>query len=96
MQTRLQSLIETCTNVGSGYFVGLLTQLVVFPLYGLEVTLSANLQIGVWFTLVMVAKSYAVRRGFNWWHHYAPARIGGDRTYRASPPREGADGGVSR
>lgn len=71
MQTRLQSAIESLSQVTTGYLVGLLTQFVVFPLYGLEVTLAANLQIGAWFTLVMVAKSYAVRRGFNWWHHVA-------------------------
>jgi len=73
MQTRLQSLIETCINVGSGYFVGLLAQFAVFPLYGLQVSLSTNLQIGVWFTAIMIAKSYIIRRGFNWWHHRVPS-----------------------
>lgn len=68
MQTRLQSLIESCVNVAIGYGVALLGQFAVFPLYGLEVNLSTNLQIGLWFTGISIARSYAVRRGFNWWH----------------------------
>ncbi len=68
MQTRLQSLIESFVNVAIGYGVALLGQLAVFPLYGLEVNLATNLQIGLWFTGISIARSYAVRRGFNWWH----------------------------
>lgn len=65
MQTRSQSAIESVANVAIGIAVALLTQLIVFPLYGLEVQLSDNLQISGWFTLVSLLRSYCVRRFFN-------------------------------
>lgn len=68
MQTRLQSLIEAWVNVIIGYFVALIAQLIVFPLYDLEVSFSQNLQIGLIFTVVSIARSYLLRRLFNRLH----------------------------
>ena len=64
MQSRRMSLIEALSNVVIGYGVAVLTQIAVFPLFGLQVSLSDNLLIGALFTLVSVARSYAVRRMF--------------------------------
>ncbi|MFN3727509.1 MAG: hypothetical protein ACK4SZ_14535 [Allosphingosinicella sp.] len=58
------SLIEALSNVAIGYGVAVLTQIAVFPLFDLQVSLSDNLLIGALFTLVSVARSYAVRRMF--------------------------------
>jgi len=58
------SLLESLTNVAIGYGVAVATQIAVFPLFGLEVSLSDNLAIGGLFTLVSIARSYAVRRLF--------------------------------
>ena len=63
-QSRRMSLIEALSNVAIGYGVAVLTQIAVFPLFGLHVSLSDNLLIGTLFTLVSVARSYAVRRIF--------------------------------
>ncbi len=63
-QSRRMSLIEASSNVAIGYGVAVLTQIAVFPLFGLHVSLSDNLLIGTLFTLVSVARSYAVRRIF--------------------------------
>lgn len=68
MQTRKQSLIESCVNVFIGYLVALVAQMTVFPLMGIEVSIEQNLTIGLIFTAVSLARSYAVRRAFNWWH----------------------------
>lgn len=68
MQSRVQSFIESCVNVAIGYAVALAGQFAVFPLYGMEVSLSVNLQIGAWFTVISIARSYCVRRAFNYWH----------------------------
>lgn len=65
MQTRLESLIEAAMNIAIGYVVALLSQLAIFPMFGIDVPLSANLLIGAWFTLVSLIRSYAVRRWFN-------------------------------
>jgi hypothetical protein len=74
MQTRLQSLLEAWTNVIIGYFVALAAQIIVFPLYDIEVTISQNLQIGLIFTAVSIARSYLVRRLFNRLHRIDPEK----------------------
>ena len=63
-QSRLMSLVESLANVLVGYCVAVLTQLVVFPLFGLVVTVTENMMIGLIFTAVSIIRSYALRRGF--------------------------------
>jgi hypothetical protein len=63
-QSHRMSLVEAITNVLLGFGVALLTQIIVFPLFGLEVTLGENLAIGGLFTLASIARSYALRRVF--------------------------------
>lgn len=67
-QTRLMSFVESTVNIGIGYFVALATQITVFPLFGIHVSLIDNLMIGAVFTVVAIVRSYCVRRLFNWWH----------------------------
>ena len=63
-QTRLMSLVEAAANVVVGYGVAVLTQLVVFPWFGLPARITDALAIGGIFTLVSLARSYALRRLF--------------------------------
>jgi hypothetical protein len=63
-QSRLMSLAESLANVLVGYGVAVATQILVFPLFGLAVTVSENLLIGLIFTAVSIVRSYALRRGF--------------------------------
>ncbi len=63
-QSRLMSLVESLTNVLVGYGVAVVTQMLVFPLFGLAVTVTENLLIGLVFTAVSIVHSYALRRGF--------------------------------
>ena len=65
MQTRTHSLIESLTNVMIGYLVAVASQLIVFPWFDIFIPLADNLIIGCWFTLISLARSYAVRRWFN-------------------------------
>ena len=65
MQTKTQSLIESVVNILIGYLVALASQLVVFPLFGINIPLTDNLLIGLWFTAVSIVRGYAVRRYFN-------------------------------
>ena len=62
-QSRLMSLVESLANVLVGFGVAVLTQVVVFPLFGLAVTVTENLLIGLIFTAVSIVRSYALRRG---------------------------------
>ena len=68
MQTRWQSFFESCINVAIGYGVALLSQILVFPLFGIHIPLASNLAIGAIFTVISIARSYAVRRVFNRLH----------------------------
>ncbi len=64
-QSRLESLIESIINIAIGYFVALLSQFLIFPLFGIHVSLTDNLLIGAWFTGVSLVRSYVIRRWFN-------------------------------
>lgn len=63
-QSRRMSLIEAITNVAVGFLVALLTQIVVFPLFDLEVSLGEHLAISWLFTIASIARSYLLRRLF--------------------------------
>jgi len=67
MQSRRQSLIEAITNVVLGYALAVITQIVVFPWFGLQVSLGDNLAIGAMFVMISLARSYALRRLFERW-----------------------------
>ncbi len=68
MQTRKQSLLEACTNIAIGMGVAFAGQLIVFPALGIAVRLDQNAVITVVFTAISLARSYALRRLFNWMH----------------------------
>lgn len=63
-QSRFMSLVESLINVAVGYGIAVITQIVVFPLFGLTTTLSENMAMGAIFTVVSIARSYFVRRLF--------------------------------
>jgi len=63
-QSRLMSLVESLANVLVGYGVAVATQMAVFPLFGLAVTVTENLLMGLIFTVVSIVRSYALRRSF--------------------------------
>jgi hypothetical protein len=65
MQTRLGSFIESAMNIAIGYVVALLSQIAIFPLFDIHVPLKTNLWIGVWFTVISLVRSFAIRRWFN-------------------------------
>ena len=64
-QTKLQSMTESITNVAIGYMVALFSQIVIFPLYDINISMSDNLMIGAWFTVISIVRSYLIRRYFN-------------------------------
>lgn len=64
-QSRLYSFIESCFNILVGLIVAILAQLVIFPLYGMQVDMQQNLEIAGLFTIVSLGRSYLIRRLFN-------------------------------
>ncbi|MGM0583713.1 MAG: DUF7220 family protein [Pseudomonadota bacterium] len=60
----MMSLIEALANVLVGYAVAVLTQMLVFPWFGLSARVGDALAIGGIFTLISIARGYALRRLF--------------------------------
>jgi len=63
-QSRFMSLAEAVTNVAVGYGLAVVTQILIFPVFGLHATLAQNLKMGAVFTLVSIGRSYLLRRLF--------------------------------
>ncbi|WP_299473163.1 hypothetical protein [uncultured Paracoccus sp.] len=63
-QSRLMSLAESVANVIVGYGVAVVTQILIFPIFGLHTTLAQNLKIGAAFTVMSIARPFALRRVF--------------------------------
>ena len=64
MQLKRHSLLESIVNVAVGYGVALLSQIIIFPVFGLKVSLRDNILIGVFFTVISIVRSYLLRRLF--------------------------------
>lgn len=58
-------MYEAVMNVLAGYTVNMLANFAIFPLFGWELSISQNLQIGVIYTVISLARSYLIRRWFN-------------------------------
>lgn len=66
-QSRAMSLVEAVANVVVGYGVAVVTQILIFPIFGLHATLAQNLKMGIIFSFVSIARSFALRRLFERW-----------------------------
>ena len=64
-QSRRASLLESATNIAIGYGVAVAAQVVIFPLFGINVPMGDNLLIGGLFAIVSLVRSYCLRRIFN-------------------------------
>jgi hypothetical protein len=58
------SLVEAVTNVCVGLLVAVVTQLIVFPIFGLQASLAQNLKLALVFTVVSILRGFALRRLF--------------------------------
>ena len=54
-QSRGMSFVESIANVVVGYGVAIATQLLIFPAFGVHVTLAQNLKISAAFTAIFRA-----------------------------------------
>ena len=65
MQPRWLSFLEAVTNIVVGYGLAVLTQIIVFPLFGLHASLGENFLLASLFTGISLIRSYTLRRVFN-------------------------------
>jgi len=63
-QSKRMSLLESLINVAVGYGVAVTAQIIIFPLFGINIALSDNLAIGAVFTAISIVRSYTLRRLF--------------------------------
>jgi hypothetical protein len=63
-QSRRMSMVEATANVVIGYGIAVATQMVVFPIFGIHITLADDLQIGFVFAVVSLIRGYMLRRIF--------------------------------
>ena len=66
-QSRVVSLVESIANVIVGYGVAVVTQILIFPVFGLHTSLTENLKMAAIFSFVSIARSFALRRLFERW-----------------------------
>ena len=64
-QTRTGSLAESLANIAVGFGINYAANLLVLPLFGLNVTPTDAFGIGIIFTGISLARSYVLRRWFN-------------------------------
>ena len=63
-QSRTMSMVESLANVIAGYGIAVGTQILIFPVVGLHMTLAQNLKIAAAFTIISICRSFALRRVF--------------------------------
>lgn len=64
-QTRTGSLIEAFINVLIGFWINYIANLLIFPLFGFQISLSDNFIMGLIYTAISIGRSYIIRRWFN-------------------------------
>jgi hypothetical protein len=65
-QTKLGSVAEVALNLLVGYTINFTANFIILPLFGFAtLTVAKNLEIGVLFTFISIARQYVIRRYFN-------------------------------
>ncbi|VWC95679.1 hypothetical protein BLA39750_02205 [Burkholderia lata] len=64
-QSRKGSITEAMTNTAIGFGINYTANLLIFPLFGMHISLSNNLLMGLIYTGISIARSYVLRRVFN-------------------------------
>ena len=67
-QSKKHSLIEAGVNVSLGYGIAVGSQMVIFPIFDINIPTEEHLVIGAFFTVVSLIRSYTLRRLFNALH----------------------------
>jgi hypothetical protein len=66
VQTKLGSIAEAWANIAVGFSINYVANMLILPLFGFKtLTALTNFEIGLLYTLISLARSYALRRWFN-------------------------------
>lgn len=65
-QSRRASLAEAWTNILVGFSINYVANLLIFPLFGMHISLANNFLMGLIYTAISLARTYGLRRFYNW------------------------------
>lgn len=65
MQSKLGSFVEAWANIVVGFAINWSANMLVFPMFGFDITASQAFWVGVIFTGISLVRSYILRRYFN-------------------------------
>lgn len=65
-QSPRASAAEALLNILIGFWISVLTNVLLLPLWGYQVSVTQGVEIGLAFTLVSFLRSFALRRLFNY------------------------------
>lgn len=68
-QSKTWSFIESLTNTLSSFVLSVWIQWMIFPYFGIDVSLATNVAIVLIFMGVSLVRGYFIRRFFNWLAH---------------------------
>lgn len=66
MQGRWASLLEAVLNTAIGFVLSILATKLITAAYDIPMTWTHNAILTFWMTVLSVARSYVLRRFFNW------------------------------
>lgn len=67
MQLKRHSVLEAATNLAVGYSINFAANILIFPLFGWHISVMQNLELGVIYTVISMARQYVLRRVFTHW-----------------------------
>ena len=68
-QSIRHSLAEAWTNIIVGYTINYISNLIIFPMAGYQLTVTDAWWIGWIYTVISIVRSFYIRRLFNWIGH---------------------------
>jgi hypothetical protein len=64
-QSKIDSVIESITNIMIGFTINFTANMFIFPLFGWSISITQNIALGACYTAISLVRSYAIRRAFN-------------------------------
>ncbi|HEX7911754.1 MAG TPA: hypothetical protein VF534_27185 [Paraburkholderia sp.] len=64
-QSRKGSIAEAIMNTIIGFSINYTANLLIFPLFGMHISLTGNFLMGLIYTAISLIRSYVLRRVFN-------------------------------
>jgi hypothetical protein len=64
-QSRKGSIAEALMNTAIGFAINYTANLLIFPLFGMHISLANNFLMGIIYTGISIGRSYVLRRVFN-------------------------------